>query len=354
MHSLLEQMAASDVLGGDEARVGGFYKAFMDEGRIEALDEKPMDPDLRAIKAADTKSAMAALMGQANTSYFGSFFGDGIAADARAPLKYAVYIGQGGLGLPDRDYYLQASFAPQKAKYEAYVAQMLKAVDWPDAEAQAKAVVALETAIAPVSWTKVEQRDPVATYNAMTPAELTALAPGFDWAAYFAASDLGSVDRVVVNEKTAFPKIAAIFAATPIATLQAWQAFNLVDGASPYLSKRFADANFEFRNKVMSGQSVQKPRWKRAVAAVNAGVGESVGKLYVAQYFPPESKATMEALIGDLRVALAARISKVTWDERRHQGQGAGEALHAERQGRISDEVAGLQLADDLGRRPLR
>jgi putative endopeptidase len=313
VHSLLEQEAASTVLGGDEARVGAFYKAFMDEGRIEVLGEKPMDSDLRAIKAADTRSAMAALMGKANAGYFGSFFGTGISADAREPLRYAVYLTQAGLGLPDRDYYLLPPFAAQKAKYEAYVAQMLKAVDWPDAEAQAKAVVALETSIAQASWSKVQQRDPVATYNAMTPAELAALAPGFDWTAYFAAGDLGSVKRVVIGEKTAFPKIAAIFAATPIATLQAWQAFTVTDAAAPYLSKRFADAHFEFRNKVMSGQAVQKPRWKRAATAIDNGVGEAVGKLYVAQFFPPESKAAMEALIGDLRVALAARIQRVTW-----------------------------------------
>ena len=313
VHSLLDEAAAATAPSGDEARVGGFYKAFMDEGRIEALDAKPLEPDLAAIRAATTRSALAALMGKANTGYFGSFFGAGISADARAPLRYAVYVTQAGLGLPDRDYYLQASFAPQKAKYEAYVAQMLKAVNWPDAQGQAKAVVALESAIAQVSWTKVEQRDPVATYNAMTPAELAALAPGFDWAAYFAAGDLGSVNRVVVGEKTAFAKIAAIFASAPIATLQAWQAFTVVDAAAPLLSKRFADASFEFRNKAMSGQAEQKPRWKRGVAAVDNGVGEAVGKLYVAQYFPPASKAAMEALIGDLRVALAARISKVTW-----------------------------------------
>jgi putative endopeptidase len=313
VHSLLEQEAASTVQGGDEARVGAFYKAFMDEGRIEALCEKPMDSDLRAIKAADTRSAMAALMGKANAGYFGTFFGTGISADAREPLRYAVYLTQAGLGLPDRDYYLLPPFAAQKVKYEAYVAQMLKAVDWPDAEAQAKAVVALETSIAQASWSKVQQRDPVATYNAMTPAELAALAPGFDWTAYFAAGDLGSVKRVVIGEKTAFPKIAAIFAATPIATLQAWQAFTVTDAAAPYLSKRFADAHFEFRNKVMSGQAAQKPRWKRAATAIDNGVGEAVGKLYVAQFFPPESKAAMEALIGDLRVALAARIQRVTW-----------------------------------------
>ncbi|MGI8840145.1 MAG: M13 family metallopeptidase [Caulobacteraceae bacterium] len=313
VHGLLEKAAAAPAPDPDGARIGAFYKAFMDEGRIEALDAKPLAADLAAVRAADTRAKLAALMGQANDSYFGSFFDAGIAADAREPLRYAVYLTQGGLGLPDRDYYLQAGFAPQKAKYEAYVAAMLKAAGWPDADREAKAVVALETAIAQASWTKVEQRDPVATYNAMSPAELAALAPGFDWAAYFTAGRLGEVSRVVVGEKTAFAKIAAIFAATPIATLQAWQAFTVVDGAAPFLSKRFADAHFEFRNKVLSGQLEQKARWKRAAAAVDNGVGEAVGKLYVAQYFPPQSKAAMEALVGDLRVALAGRIKNLTW-----------------------------------------
>ncbi|MEO8927668.1 MAG: M13 family metallopeptidase N-terminal domain-containing protein, partial [Caulobacteraceae bacterium] len=281
VHDLLDGAAQASAPSADEARVGAFYKAFMDEGRIEALDAKPLAPDLAAIRAADTRSKLAALMGQANAGYFGTFFGTGIAADAREPLRYAVYLTQAGLGLPDRDYYLQASFAPQKAAYQAYVISMLKAIAWPDAEAQGEAVVALESAIAQASWTKVEQRDPVATYNAMTPAELAALAPGFDWTAYFGTADLGQVNRVVVGEKTAFPKIAAIYAATPIATLQAWQAFTVADGAAPYLSKRFAQAHFEFRNKTLSGQQEQKARWKRAAATVDGGVGEAVGKLYV-------------------------------------------------------------------------
>ncbi len=312
-HVLLDQAAADAAATGDEAKVGAFYKAFMDRPRIEALDAKPLAGDLAAIRAANTREALAALMGRSNKGFDGTFFGLGAGADARAPLRYAVYLGQGGLGLPDRDYYLQASFAPQKAKYEAYVAEMLKAVDWPDAEAQAKAIVALETQIAQVSWSRAEQRDPVKTYNAMTPAELATAAPGFPWAPFLAAADLGAVNRVIVNENTAFPKIAAIFAATPISTLQAWEAFTVVDSASPYLSKRFAEAHFEFRNKTLSGQLEQKQRWKRAEGAVDGGLGEAVGKLYVARYFPPESKAKMEALIADLRAALAARIERVSW-----------------------------------------
>ncbi len=245
VRALLEAAAANTSASGDTALVGGFYKAFMDEARVEALDAKPLAADLAAVRAADTRSALAALMGKANTGFFSGVFATGIGVDAKAPGRYTVYVGQAGLGLPDRDYYLQASFAPQKAAYQLYVATMLKAIDWPDADAQAAAIVAMETAIAEASWTKVQQRDPVASYNAMSPADLAALAPGFDWKTFFAAADLGAADRVVVGEKSAFPKIAAIFAATPIATLQAWQAFSVADDASPAcFPKRFADANF--------------------------------------------------------------------------------------------------------------
>jgi putative endopeptidase len=313
VHALLDHVAADPSASGEEAKVAAFYSAFMDEARVEALDAKPLASDLAAIRAAGTREALAALMGLSNNGFQGTFFDVGISADARAPMRYAVYLGQAGLGLPDRDYYLEASFAPQKAKYEAYIAQMLRAVDWPDADGEAKAIVALETRIAQASWARAERRDPVKTYNAMSPAELARAAPGFPWGPFLAAADLAAVDRLVVSEETAFPRIADIFSSTPIHTLQAWEAFTVVDNASPFLSKRFADARFEFRNKVLSGQLEQRPRWKRAERAVDGGLGEAVGKLYVARYFTPQAKATMEALIADLRVALAARIERVSW-----------------------------------------
>jgi putative endopeptidase len=313
LHTLLDAAAADPSPRGDEALIGTFYKAAMDETRVNTLDAAPLAEDLAAIRAAKDREALAALMGKANKGFNGALFGVGIGNDAKSPNRYAVYISQGGLGLPDRDYYLEASFAAQKTKYEAYVAQTLRAVNWPDADAQAKAIVELETAIAKASWSKVQQRDPVATYNPMTPAELATLAPGFPWAAYLNAADLGGTTRVVIAEKAAFPAIAALYAQTPIPTLQAWAAFDVVDNASPYLSKRFVDANFEFRNKALSGQPEQKPRWKRAASLLDEQIGEAVGKVYVAKYFPPESKAKMEALIADLRVALAARIEHVSW-----------------------------------------
>ena len=313
VHAVLETASANTGATGDAGRIGGFYKAFMDEARVEALDAKPLAQDLAAIRAAATREDLATLMGKQNTGYYSSLIGVGIGTDAKEPTKYAVYVDQAGLGLPDRDYYLEANFAPQKAKYKAYVAQMLGLVEWPDAQAQAKAIVALETEIAQASWSKVEQRDPVKTYNPTTPDDLAKEAPGFAWKAFLTAADLGVVKRVVFGAKTAGPKIAAIFAETPVETLRAWQAFNLVDQASPYLSKRFADAHFEFRNRVLGGQLEQKARWKRAVSAVSSAEGEAVGKIYVDRYFPASSKRAMLGLIGDLRVALKARIQNLIW-----------------------------------------
>ena len=313
VRAVLVEASGNPAATGDETKIGAAYKAFMDEGRIEALDAKPLARDLGEIRAADTREKIAALMGRANQGYFGGFFGLTEQPDAKSPAKYAIYVGQSGLGLPDRDYYLKPSFAPQKAKYQAYVAQMLTMAGWPAAEARAAEIVALESRIAEASWTKVEERDPVKSYNPMTTADLAALAPGFPWRPFLEQANLRDLTTLVVGEKSAFPKIAAIFAETPVATLQAWEAFTVTDAAAPFLSHRFADAHFEFRNKTLAGQLEQKPRWKRAVASIDNGMGEAVGRVYVAKYFTPEAKAKMEALIGDLKVALAARIQRLDW-----------------------------------------
>src|SRR5262249_49856851 len=161
-----------------------------------------------------------------------------------------------------RDYYLKPDFAAQKAKYQSYVAQLLRLAGWKDPDARAADVVAFETKIADASWTKEQQRDPIATYNPMSVSELEKLAPGFAWKEFLAAANLGKVSRVIVAEKTAFPKLSSVYAGTPIETLQAWQAFHVADNAAPYLSKPFADAYFEMHDKTLAGQQQQKARWK--------------------------------------------------------------------------------------------
>ena len=313
VHDLMDAASRDSSASGDEAKVGEYYRAFMDDARVEALGARPIERELARVRDASDRNAIARLMGAGQITFDGSLFGVGITSDFKDPDHYAVYIGQGGLGLPDRDYYLDASFAPQKAKYQAYVAQMLSLLRWPDAEAEAKAIVELETQIATVSWPLAERRDPNKTYNPMTPDALAAAAPGFDWHAFLAGAELGEANRVIVAESTAIPKIAQLFAATPLHTLKAWEAFNIADSAAPYLSKPFVDARFEFRGKALSGQQEQRPRWKRAASAVDLGLGEAVGRLYVAKYFPAESKAKMLELVGNVRAALAARIQRVSW-----------------------------------------
>jgi putative endopeptidase len=293
-------------------KIGAFYGAYMDEARVEALGYAPLKPDLERIAAAASRDELIPLISNPR-GFHRPLFSLGISADAKSPSRYAVYSGSGGLGLPDKDYYLKPSFAEKKARYEAYVADMLTLIGWPDAAAKAKDVVAFETRLAEVSWERAQRRDRDKTYNAMTPDELAAYAPGFDFKRMLAAGDLSQVNRIVVSDNTAFPKKAAIFAETPLDTLKAWAAFGAVDTASPYLSSAFVQKNFEFRSKTLAGQPELRARWKRAVSAANSSLGEAVGEVYVARYFPPDSKAKMLALVGNIKTALSARINTLDW-----------------------------------------
>ncbi|HEV7386763.1 MAG TPA: M13-type metalloendopeptidase [Phenylobacterium sp.] len=328
LHAIMEATAANATHEPKtlEGKVGAFYTAFMDEARVAALGAKPIAPELDAIRAAVTREQIGALMGRHVKDFEGSAFAIGLDVDSKDIAHYATYLAQGGLGLPDRDYYLQAAFAEKKAAYQAYVEKLLRLESWPDPAANAAAIVALETRIAEVSWTKAEERNPDATYNPYALSELERAAPGFPWRAFLAAADLGAPAKVVVIEKTAFPKIAAIYASTPIEVLQAWLAFNIADNASPYLSMAFADANFELRQKTLSGQAEQQVRWKRGVHAVSGGdflagdrfdrfgnLGWAVGQIYTARYFPPAAKAKVQALVADLKTAYRARIEKLDW-----------------------------------------
>jgi len=315
VHGILDEAAAKAV--GQPAdpvgKAGAMYKAFMDEAKVEQLGVSPLHADLAAIEAVKTPADFAVLQGHAQSGFQGSLFAMDIEPDAKDPTKYAISLGQAGLGMPDRDYYLSAQFASKKAKYPAYVTQMLGLAGWPDAAAAAARVVAFEEKIAAASWARAEERDPDKMYHPETLAELERGAPGFDWVAFFKSAGLGSPDRVVVGTDTAVVKIAALVGATPIATLKDWAAFHLAANAAPDLSKAFVTAAFEFNNHLLQGQPEQRPRWKRAVAAVDAALGEAVGEAYVAKYYPPEAQAKMVQLTHDLRDAFRVRLEHNTW-----------------------------------------
>ena len=329
LHELMEKAAAGAPERPTtlEGKIGAFYKAFMDVGRVDSLGVSPIDPELAAVRHVRDREELIALMGRTQADFDGSIFGMTTDIDLKNAKRYAVYLGQAGLGMPDRDYYLKPSFAEQKTAYEAYIAKLLTVIGWPDAAAKAADVVAFETRIAEASWTKAERRDPETTYNPTTRAELDALTPGFSWKPFFQSAGLANVNRVIVAEKSAFPRIAAVYQATPLDVLKAWAAFTVTDNAAYYLSAPFSDARFEFRSRILSGQPEEPARWKRAIHAVGGGdcgatsdrldcfgdMGFGVGQLYTDVYFPAASKARIEELVANVKAAMRARLERLDW-----------------------------------------
>jgi putative endopeptidase len=301
------------VTGSDEQKIADAYRSYMDEARLETLDARPLQPYLAAIRAANTHDAMAVYMGQTQGRVGVSLFGTGISIDQKAPTRYVVSTGQSGIGLPNRDYYLEARWAEKKALYQVYVARMLEMIGWDNPVENAAAIVAFETRVAEAHWTPIQNRNRDETYNEYTIARLASEAPGFAWQDYYASVGVGEVPRLIVRQDTAMPRMAAIYAETPMDVLQAWQAFHTVDDAAPRLSRRFVDAQWEFRSRDLNGQPMQRPRDKRGISFAEGMLGEAVGRQYVAEYFPAESKAKMEELVANLRIALSNRIRNYTW-----------------------------------------
>jgi putative endopeptidase len=316
-----------------EGKVGAFYRSFMNEQRPETLDARPLASEFDAIRSSRTREQLAALMGRSTSGFTGTFFRVAIDVDLKNTGRYAIYLAQAGLTLPDRDYYLKPELADKKRQFGDYVERLLRLSGWPAAHERAVAIVALETRIARASWTRAEQRDLAKTYNAFTPAQLQAFAPGFSWAAFLREAGLAAKTRVVVGEKSAFPKIARIFADSSLDTLKAWLAFSVADAASPYLARAFAAAHFDLHEQVLLGFQQRPPRWRQAIKAVAGGdcaadpgscfgtLNWAVGQLYSARYFPPETKTSIESLVAELIRALRGRIEHVDW---------MGEATRAE------------------------
>ena len=313
LKTLIEESVSNPGASEDAGRIGAFYGSFMDEAAVERLGASPLDADLAEVRAADTHAKLAGLMGRTHGGFGSSLFGLQIFEDLQDQKKTSAYITQGGTGLPDRDYYLEENFAAQKAAYQVYVAKALALGGWADPEKAAADIVAFETRIAEQHWTAVQNRQIDKIYNPTTVADLATTAPGFDWAAWSEGAGVSHVPVLIAANNTAFPGMARIYAETPIETLQAWEAFHVINQASPYLSKAFVDNQFEFYGKTLGGQPEQQPRWKRGVTIVDGSLGEVLGREYVARHFPAESKSQMEELVANLRAAMTARIEGLDW-----------------------------------------
>ena len=313
VRGIIEQAgAAHGAAGTPEQQIGDYYGAYMDEATVEQRGLAPAQPDLQRIAAANTRAALARLFGEPG---FASLFDVQLPPDFRNPDRYSVVISESSLGLPDRDYYLKDD--PQlkelRARYVAYIEQMLALGGVADAAAKARDIMAFETAAAKVQWPIERRRDVDAIYNPRTKAQLLTFAPGFPWQAFLEVQQLGTREQLVLGELSAIHDLAALFAQTRIDTLQAFLTFHYLSSHAPYLPQRFDAARFAFYGTTLRGQPQQRERWKRAVDSVDDALGEAVGQLYVARYFPPESKAKMQHLVADLEAALSARLDALDW-----------------------------------------
>lgn len=297
------------------SKSGDFYASFLDEAAVNAKGLAPVKPWIAAIKAAPTKEALAAEAGRMERRGVESFFGAYVNQDDKDPEIYAVVFGQAGLGLPDRDYYLKddAKLAANRTAYQAYLAKMLTLAGEPNAEARAAAVMKLEHDIAAAHWSRVDSRDADKVYNKMTFAELAAKAPGYDWAGYFKAAGIPTDAPLIVAQPTAFTGEAKVWADAPLPVLKDHLLLRMLSSYARYLPKAFDDTRFAFYGTELAGTPEQQARWKRGVDLVSSEIGEDLGRIYVARYFPPESKAAADALVRNIIAAMGERLKKLEW-----------------------------------------
>lgn len=303
---------------GSEARkIGDLYASFMDEKKRDQLGYKPLTAELAKIRAIKDKKALPALFARLSTLGVATPYAIYVGQDARESTKYAAHIYQTGLGMPDRDYYLKADdakLADAKAKYERHIDTMLSMIGRKDAAAAAKAVVALETELAKVQWSKVELRDPVKQYNKVPLSKLNELTPGYDWkSAASAAGIANKVDYVIVSQPSYLTGFNDVLAKTDLATWKSYLEWQLVNAYANYLSKPFVDTQFAFFGTTLTGAPEMRPSWKRGVALVEGAMGEAVGRQYVEQHFPAERKARMEVLVKNLLAAFGQSIDTLDW-----------------------------------------
>ena len=297
-----------------DSKIGQAYAAYLDTAAIEAKGLAPIRPWLDTITALNDKAGYAALVAQADRNGVGIPFASGVGQDARQSDVYSVGVRQSGLGMPDRDYYLSADpkLVEARTAYQAHLAKMLMLAGEADAEARAKAVLDFETKIAQVSWTRIDSRDRDKTYNKMSVADLARTAPGFDFASYLKA--VGTpVDSVVVAQPSAVTGIASLIAATPLPVLKDQLLLRSLDNFADVLPRAFDQERFAFYGTVLSGTPQQEERWKRAVSFTSAALSDDVSKVYVARYFPPETKAAADTLVRNVLASMGQRIDKLDW-----------------------------------------
>jgi len=302
------------VKGDPSSKIGVAYSTYLDTAAIDAKGLAPAQAWLGQIKALKSKAGYPALLATARRNGVGAPFAVYIGQDDKNPDVYAVNMSQSGLGMPDRDYYLSkdAKFVETKAAYEKHIAAQLTNAGEPNAAARAKAIVDFETQIAAVQWTRVESRDANKTYNKMTVAQLQKLAPGFDFKTFLTAGKM-NVDSVIIAQPSAFTGIARLIGSAPLAVLKDQLLLRTLDGFADVLPSAFDKEQFAFYGTTLSGTPEQEVRWKRATDFTTGALSDDLSQLYVAKYFPPETKAAADQLVKNVIAAMDRRIDQLEW-----------------------------------------
>ena len=303
--------------GSDTRKIADLYRSFADQKARNALGVSPLRVDLARIAALRDTKGLPALMAYFNRTGVATPLALSVYQDAKDATRYAVYASQDGLGLPDRDYYLQDDddrlMKAHKA-YRAHVKALLAAGGETLPADRANDVVALETALAKLQWTRVESRDALKTYNPIAFNKLSELAPGFDWNAYVAAAGLaGKTDYLVVRQPTYFTALASLLSSTPVLVWRSYFTAHLVASYAPYLSQAIVDERFAFTGQTLRGVPENEPQWQLAQRFVDSAMGEAVGKLYVAKFFPPENKARVQAMVDNFLATFREGIDALEW-----------------------------------------
>ncbi len=318
VREIIEEMAKSEApAGSNEQKIRDLYNSYMDlKARNEAGIE-PLQPLLDRIAAIDSKAALTKAFGKAAVDGTQTPLGGGVGIDRMNPGRHLLGIGVGGLGLPDKDYYLNPDprFQEIRAAYLKHIERMLGFAGSEDAGKRAEAILELETRIAQKHWDRVERRDRDKTYNLTSIADLEKNYAGYDWAAHFRAAGVELPEQVNVSTPSAMGPVIEIINATALATWRDYLSFHAIDNHAELLSEEIDQASFEFNGKVLSGQQAQKDWWKRAVATIASprSLGDAVGQIYVDRHFKPEAKQAMDELVENLRLALRQNIEKLDW-----------------------------------------
>lgn len=319
VRGIVESEAKSNAAPGTNSqKVGDLYKSFMDEAKIEALGITPLSAELARIAAIRDAEDLPAAFARASRIGVRLPFTVGVGPDQRNSEVYAVSVSQSGLGMPDRDYYLRndGRFPDTRKAYTTYVSRLFALGNQPDPEGAAARIVSLETEIAKLQWDRARNRDRNATYNKMGVSSLQASTPHFDWQAFLAAMPAGAgakVSEIIVRQPDYMKSVDQLIGSVPLDTWKEYLKFGLISEYADGLSAPFADSDFEFRGRVLAGRQQQQPRWRRAVNEVEQSLGEPVGRLYVEQYFKPEAKARMDALVKNLLAAFNVMIDELEW-----------------------------------------